>query len=93
MSVFEQKSDFFRSKKGRDALRQGNVPGYHLLKNVDVEGFETEVHLAVDFRSTYGVPYEFLRDFAKKMNRRLRLLPSYGEHLSQAFARFSMRVG
>jgi len=52
LKEFENRSDFFKSRKGKEALRQGNVPGYHL-----------------------------------------RLLSPYREHLSQAFARFFMRVG
>jgi hypothetical protein len=92
LSEFEKRSDFFRSGRGKEALRQGNVPGYHLLNKSDLEGFETE-YLVVDFRSVYSVPFNFLIDLAKSSGKRLRLLPPYREHLSQAFARFFMRVG
>jgi hypothetical protein len=34
-----------------------------------------------------------VREFAHQMGDRLRLLPPYREHLSQAFARLFMRVG
>jgi len=37
--------------------------------------------------------FDFLINFAKQKDQRLRLLPPYREHLSQAFARFFMRVG
>lgn len=47
----------------------------------------------VDFHNVYGVPLEFARRFADGKGKRLRLLPPYREHLSQAFARFFMRVG
>ncbi len=92
LSEFEKRSDFFGSRKGKEALRQGNVPGYHLLNKSDIEGFETE-YLVVDFRSVYSVPFNLLIDLAKSRGKRLRLLPPYREHLSQAFARFFMRVG
>jgi hypothetical protein len=92
LSEFERKSDFFKSTRGKNALRQGNVPGYHLLNKCDIDGFETE-HLIVDFHNVYGVPFHFLTDFVGRIGSRLRLLPPYREHLSQAFARFSMRVG
>jgi len=92
LSEFENRSDFFRSRRGKEALRQGNVPGYHLLNKSDIKGFETE-YLVVDFRSVYSVPFNFLIDLAKRRGKRLRLLPPYREHLSQAFARFFMRVG
>jgi len=41
----------------------------------------------------YHVSIDFLIDLIKKKDKRLRLLPPYREHLSQAFARFFMRVG
>jgi hypothetical protein len=92
LSEFEKKSDFFRSTKGKEALRQGNVPGYHLLNKCEIEEFERDF-LVVDFRSVYSVPFVFLKEYSQKINKRLRLLPPYREHLSQAFARFFMRVG
>ena len=48
----------------------------------------------VDFHYVYSLPVEFLQSLvqAKKV-KRLSLLPPYREHLSQAFARFFMRVG
>ena len=42
LSEFEKKSDFFRSTKGKEALRQGNVPGYHLLNKCEIEEFERD---------------------------------------------------
>lgn len=92
LSEFEKRSDFFKSRKGKEVLRQGNVPGYHLLNKCKIDGFETE-YLVVDFRSVYSVPFDFLVELTKKRDKRLRLLPPYREHLSQAFARFFMRVG
>ncbi len=92
LTEFEEKSDFFKGRKGKEALRQGNVPGYHLLNRCEINGFESD-YLVVDFRSVYSVPFNFILDLAKKRGRRLRLLPPYREHLSQAFARFFMRVG
>ncbi|OFV68088.1 MAG: hypothetical protein SCAL_000728 [Candidatus Syntrophoarchaeum caldarius] len=92
LSEFEKRSDFFKSRKGKEALRQGNVHGYHLLNKCEIDGFETE-YLVVDFRSVYSVPFDFLVELSQKRGTRLRLLPPYREHLSQAFARFFMRVG
>ncbi|MCD6491242.1 MAG: hypothetical protein J7K59_02995, partial [Candidatus Korarchaeota archaeon] len=54
--------------------------------------FKTD-YLVVDFRSVYSVPFDFLLELAQKRDRGIRLLPPYREHLSQAFARFFMRVG
>lgn len=92
ISELESKSDFFKSRKGKESLRQGNISGYHLLNRCKLEGCEND-YLIVDFRNVYGVPLDFIIDLAKDRGKRLRLLPPYREHLSQAFARFFMRVG
>lgn len=82
----------FKGDEGRESLRRGNVHGYHLLNKCEIADFQTDF-LVVDFRSVYGVDYGFLRDLCMKNGKRLSLLPPYREHLSQAFARFFMRVG
>lgn len=92
LSEFEKRSPYYKNKEGKEALRRGYLPGYHLLNKCEIDGFETD-YLVVDFRSVYSVPFEFLADLAKRRDKRLRLLPPYREHLSQAFARFFMRVG
>jgi len=46
------------------------------------------------FHEVFTVPRSFLESLLVQRNRaRFRLLPPYREHLSQAFARFFMRVG
>jgi len=98
LGSFEKKDPLFaeRNKKQRQSLkndlRQGAVVGFHLLMKPDV-GAIFDDFLVVDFRSTSSLPYRFLAKFAESMGPRLRLLPPYREHLSQAFARFFMRVG
>ncbi len=48
----------------------------------------------VDFHDVFTVPRTFLETLlSRRQAPRLRLLPPYREHLSQAFARFFMRVG
>ena len=48
----------------------------------------------VDFHDIFTVPRTFLETLlGQRQVARLRLLPPYREHLSQAFARFFMRVG
>jgi hypothetical protein len=92
ISEMGSENDFFKSRKGKESLRQGNLSGYHLLNRCELEGFETDFQV-VDFRNVYGVPLDFLIELSKRNGKRLRLLPPYREHLSQAFARFFMRVG
>ena len=87
-----ERNAWFQGKEGKEALRKGNVQGYHLLNRCDLKGFESG-HLVVDFRTIYSVPLDFLFSFAEANGERLRLLPPYREHLAQAFARFIMRVG
>jgi hypothetical protein len=89
---FENQNGFFASPRGKEELRRGNVTGYHLLNKCVLKGFETDF-LVVDFRTVYSVPLDLLIELAQKNGRRLRLKPPYREHLSQAFARFFMRVG
>lgn len=47
----------------------------------------------VDFNHVFMLPKSLVRQFAASQGKRLRLCPPYREHLSQAFARFFMRVG
>jgi hypothetical protein len=46
----------------------------------------------VNFRSLYTLPKQYVEEKAASLHRRRRLQPPYREALSQAFARFSMRV-
>jgi hypothetical protein len=92
LGEFGERSAYFKSAEGKEALRRGYSPGYHLLDKCELAGFNKD-YAVVDFRNVYGVPFSFLTEISKRSNKRLRLLPPYREHLSQAFARFFMRVG
>jgi hypothetical protein len=80
------------TEKGKEDARRGNLPNCHMLNECTIAGHETEVHI-VEFRRVHVLPLPFLRRFAMSRGDRLRLMPPYREHLSQAFARFFMRVG
>ena len=84
-----------QSRKARtkaiDNLRKGNIPAYHLL-NKSNNGMLADYQV-VDFRNVYGINFQLLRKIVENMRSRIRLLPPYREHLSQAFARHFMRVG
>jgi hypothetical protein len=92
---FESLPQSDRVGKGREkilrALKQGNLPAYHLLNRDEVNDITN--FLIVDFRNVYGINFEFLKTYSPTLAKRQRLLPPYREHLSQAFARFFMRVG
>jgi len=82
----------YSSDERKEAIRRGDIPGFHLLNKCQVPEFESDF-VIVDFKSVYAVPFEYLIEITKQTGKRLRLLPPYREHLSQAFARFFMRVG
>lgn len=78
-------------KKNVQELKKGNFPSYHLLNKSTDHGLDD--YLVVDFKNVYGIHVDNLRHVAAGLGERVRLLPPYREHLSQAFARYFMRVG
>ncbi len=95
LDELSQHHSFYASKKGKEKLRRGYVHFHHLLAPCEHEALGTLKGklMVVDFRSVFGVHIDFLQEFAEIGGDRARLLPPYREHLSQAFARFFMRVG
>lgn len=81
----------FSNKRNIEYARRGWLPGYHMLSTCNLEEHNHGVRL-VDFRRLYSLPLTFVRARAAATSR-IRLLPPYREHLSQAFARAFMRVG
>jgi hypothetical protein len=74
-------------------VREGFVWNLAML-NRGESGVLSTSHRIVDFHSIYTVPFTFLESILmQRLQPRLRLLPPYREHLSQAFARYFMRVG
>ena len=80
------------TNRGMEDARRGQLPAFHVLDECKLKDTEREFRV-VDFRYIYTLPLDFCREFAVKMPSRVRLLSPYREHLSQAFARFFMRVG
>ena len=87
-----QENDFVRHAKGREEIRRGNVPGFHMLNASVLPDFERPIRVII-FQRVSSFPLTFLRSMAQACGPRLRLLPPYREHLGQAFARYFMRVG
>ncbi len=73
-----------------DKIRKGERPDCHLLNE---EPSANLPYCVVSFRNIYSVPKDYLLEVAKSQQPRIRLQPPYREHLSQAFARYFMRVG
>ncbi len=82
----------FRKDEAWEEVRKGRRPYFHVLNECVIEGHEQDFAL-VDFHDLFTLPMPLVREFADKAGDRLRLLPPYREHLSQAFARLFMRVG
>ncbi len=80
-------------RKAIDDLRKGHFPAYHLLNRLEDDKGLLEDYQVVDFRNVYGVHFQLLIEMIENTVDRIRLLPPYREHLSQAFARYFMRVG
>ncbi len=92
LDKYADKNPFFKNPKGQEALNRGYTPGAHLLGPCRVGQFGDN-YLVVDFLSTFSIPLPSLKGYAENLEKRVRLLSPYREHLSQAFARFFMRVG
>jgi len=74
-------------------IKNGYLWNLSMLNEGTVGGL-TITHRVVDFLDVYTLPRIFLESLLQgREQHRLRLLPPYREHLSQAFARFFMRVG
>ena len=86
----------FGANKVLDCIK-GQRPQFHVLNKCpeyidefNLNGFN--YHL-VNFNEIETVPIKAVREFIKVKEKRIRLLPPYREHLSQAFAKYFMRIG
>lgn len=84
-------SGHLATPKGLEDVRRGNLPAFHMLGECQEPGFQRELRI-VEFHRTHSLPIQYIRERAATAPH-LRLLPPYREHLSQAFARYFMRVG
>lgn len=74
-------------------IADGYVWNQTFLNRFDHADLGMDVRV-VDFHDLFTVPRTFLETQLRRRGQpRLRLRPPYREHLSQAFARFFMRVG
>ncbi|HCM28218.1 MAG: hypothetical protein A2Z99_08875 [Treponema sp. GWB1_62_6] len=92
LSMLQMKNTDFSTKSRLESLRQGKEPALHLLNSYQSEKTMSDFFV-VDFHHIFSLPKVFLRRLAISKDCRIRLLPPYREHLSQAFARYFMRVG
>lgn len=92
LEMLIKRNSYYESSKARESLRQGKEPSYHLLKKHDSERIQMDFSV-VDFHQIFSLPKDYLQKTVENMDVRIRLLPPYREHLSQAYARYFMRVG
>lgn len=86
----ESASQIGKGKKSE--IIKGRQPRYAMLEKSSFDQREMDMRI-VDLNDVYQLPIEFVRQVAAAQTPRLRLLPPYREHISQAFARFWMRIG
>ena len=80
-------------QKHLNEIKRGQWWNLALIQGRSEGKLQTPLQI-VDFHEVLSLPRDFLEAWNRKMGKeRLRLLPPYREHLSQAFARFFMRVG
>jgi len=92
---FEQayKHQTDNAKKSKwSSLIKGQVVHSHILSKYEIENHHSG-YIVVSLNTVFSIPFSLLKEFASKLESRIRLLPPYREHLSQAFARQFMRVG
>ena len=87
----EQKTEK-QIKKAIEGIIKGQQHAYHIVNKYDSVGHSEDYYI-VNFKDIHSIPVDLIKKVAKKDSKRLRLLPPYREHLSQAFARYFMRVG
>lgn len=84
--------DSLAKKKTHEEILKGRRPRYTMLESSDIPEVPAGVRI-VDFGRVFSLPKAYVCRHAESSGPRLRLRPPYREHLSQAFARFFMRVG
>ena len=87
LSNEKSKAKFF------DQVRRGYQPNLHMINAPPSESTDKPEILLLDFRRVFTCPLALTQRIARESQQRLRLRSPYVEHLSQAFARFFMRVG
>ena len=80
------------NKDGWNKLTRGFIIGAHLISRCDLNGHEFDYQV-IDLQRVFTAPLSLVSQVAAAQGDRVRLLPPYREHLSQAFTRQFMRVG
>ena len=79
-------------KNNINGIIKGQQNAYHIINNYEDDSFSEDYYI-INFKDIFSVPVHLVRSVVQRNGKRLRLCPPYREHLSQAFARYFMRVG
>jgi hypothetical protein len=82
----------FSQASAWEEVRKGRLARFHVLNKAKLTDGVEDFAL-VDLGATFSLPFHLAMNSAKETDTRPRLLSPYREHLSQAFARYYMRVG
>ena len=74
-------------------ISKNQMPAFFLLNRYQDDDGNGLDYTVADFKNIFSIPVDVLRSTASQNPFRLRLKSPYRESLSQAFARFFMRVG
>lgn len=88
----KRQDPMFARKDALPEIQKGRRPRYTLLNRCDLLDPPLGLRI-VDCGKVFCLPFAFVQALAAHQGPRLRLRSPYREHLSQAFARFFMRVG
>lgn len=90
LDEFEAINPAYKTRGKWSEVARGRVEALHLLPPVNSTSARSSI--LVDFRHLHSLPFGYVERFAGKAGNRWRLTSPYLEALSQAFARFFMRV-
>lgn len=79
-------------KSSISSIIKGQQNAYHIINNYKSDDFIQDYYI-INFKDIFSIPVSMAKKIACQNGKRLRLCPPYREHLSQAFARYFMRVG
>ncbi len=82
----------FKDPKPKEQARRGEMPAIHLVSAPHAP-LDNSQALAACVHDMYSLPHQFISAHAAGADERWRLRSPYLEHVSQALARFFMRVG
>ena len=92
LSELQENNRKYKEASALEEIRKGRVHLLHMIAGPD-DASDNKRCRVVYFDQIYSLPIAYVTGHAALLGRRSRLNSPYLEHLSQAFARFFMRVG